>query len=197
MTSRPAVFLDRDGTMIHDVGYLSRIEDLRWYPWSIDAIRLLNRAGFAVCVTTNQGGIGMGLYEEAFVLETHAKMSAAVAASGGHIDGWFFCPHHPLAVHDHLRVACDCRKPRPGMIHQAAARFDLDLSRSFVVGDKMADVGLGNAAGAQSILVKTGYGQSEVTRYAGDVPGAAHVADTLGEAVSWILTTAGFPREAL
>jgi D-glycero-D-manno-heptose 1,7-bisphosphate phosphatase len=83
------------------------------------------------------------------------------------------------------------------MIHQAAKRFDLDLTRSFVVGDKMADVGLGNAVGAQSILVKTGYGQTEVSLHTGDVPGAAYVAETLAEAVSWILASSGFPREAL
>jgi D-glycero-D-manno-heptose 1,7-bisphosphate phosphatase len=197
VTTRQAVFLDRDGTMIHDRGYLRRLEDLQWFPWSIDAIRMLNRAGFAVCVTTNQGGIGKGLYNEGFVERTHAEMSATLAASGGHIDGWFYCPHHPRAVEPALRVECDCRKPKPGMIHQAAKRFDLDLTRSFVVGDKMADVGLGNAVGAQSILVKTGYGQAEASRYNGDVPGAAHVAETLAEAVSWILTASGFPREGL
>ena len=197
MTTRQAVFLDRDGTMIHDMGYLRRLEDLRWFPWSIDAIRMLNRAGFAVCVTTNQGGIGKGLYDEAFVERTHAEMSATLAASGGRIDGWFYCPHHPRAVDPALRLECDCRKPRPGMIHQAAKQFDLDLSRSFVVGDKMADVGLGNAVGAQSILVKTGYGQTEVSLHNGEVPGAAYVAETLAEAVSWILRSSGFPREAL
>ena len=197
MTPRQAVFLDRDGTMIHDVGYLSRMEDLRWFPWSIDAIRMLNRAGFAVCVTTNQGGIAMGIYDEAFVQRLHAEMSATLTASGGHVDGWFYCPHHPRAVDPALRLDCDCRKPKPGMIHQAAKRFDLDLTRSFVVGDKMADVGLGNAVGAQSILVKTGYGQTEVSQYKGEVPGAAYVAETLAEAVTWILTSTGFSRETL
>ena len=194
---QPAVFLDRDGTMIHDVGYLNRLEDLRWFPWSVDAIRMLNRAGFAVCVTTNQGGIGMGFYDEAFVQRTHAEMSATLASAGGHIDGWFYCPHHPRAVDPALRLDCECRKPKPGMIHQATQRFDLDLAGSFVVGDKMADVGLGNAVGARSILVKTGFGLTEVSRYNGEIPGAAYVADTLAEAVSWILTSSGFPREAL
>ena len=197
MTARPAVFLDRDGTMIHDVGYLSRIEDLRWYSFGIDAIRLLNRAGFAVFVTTNQGGIALGFCDEAFVKKTHEVMSKDVATSGGHIDGWFYCPHHPLAVDESLRIDCDCRKPRPGMIHQAAARFDLDLTRSFVVGDKTSDVGLGTAVGARSILVKTGYGDSTLTKYGGNVPGAAYVAETLADAASWILTTSGFPREPL
>ena len=102
---------------------------MRWYPWTIDAIRLLNRAGFLVFVVTNQGGIGLGFYTEDFVRALHAEMGAQVAAAGGRVDGWFYCPHHPLARVDALRVDCDCRKPRPGMIRQAADAFDIDLPR--------------------------------------------------------------------
>lgn len=192
---RPAVFLDRDGTMIHDVGYLSRREDLRWYPWTLDAIRIIGRAGFLVCVTTNQGGIGLGFYDEAFVNDLHRDMAAEVDAAGGHVDGWYFCPHHPRATVGRLRLECDCRKPKPGMIRQAAREHAIDLPRSFVVGDKIADVGLGQAVGARSVLVKTGYGQAELQRHAGAVPGAAHVAETLLEAAAWIVSEAGFPKE--
>ena len=192
---RPAVFLDRDGTLIQDVGYLSRVEDVHWFPFSIDAVRLLNRAGFLVCITTNQGGIGLGFYGADLVRRVHREMAAAVEASGGRLDALFFCPHHPLAVHDDLRIACDCRKPRPGMIHQATAQFDIDLSQSFVVGDKSADIGLATSVGARGILVKTGYGQAEVQRHEGAVPGAAFVAETVLEAASWILTQAGFPKK--
>ena len=194
---RPAVFVDRDGTLIHDVGYLSRVEDVRWYPWSIDALRLLNRAGFLVCITTNQGGIGLGFYGPDLVERVHAEMSAAVESAGGRIDGLFFCPHHPLAVVEAYRVECDCRKPRPGMIRQAAERFDIDLARSFVIGDKMADIGLAANAGARGILVKTGYGPAEVVRHHGTIPGAAFVADTVFEAADWILAQSGFPKEVL
>lgn len=194
---RPAVFLDRDGTMIHDVGYLSRVEDVRWFPWSIDAIRLLNRAGFLVCVTTNQGGIGLGFYDEHLVHRVHAEMTAAVVASGGRIDGWFFCPHHPLSKIDAFRVECDCRKPRAGMIGQATREFDIDLARSFVVGDKLADMDLAANVGARGVLVKTGYGQAELVRHGGAMPSAAFVAETLMDATSWILAQAGFPREVL
>jgi len=193
----PAVFVDRDGTLIHDVGYLSRMEDLRWFPWSIDAIRLLNRAGFLVCVTTNQGGIGLGFYGVDFVQRVHAAMAATVEASGGRIDGFYFCPHHPVATVEALRVECDCRKPRPGMIRQATAQFPIDLPRSFVIGDKVADVGLAASVGARGILVKTGYGEAELVRHGGQMPGAAFVAETLMEAVAWILAESGFPREAL
>lgn len=194
---RPAVFVDRDGTLIHDVGYLSRIEDVRWYPWSIDALLLLNRAGFLVCITTNQGGIGLGFYGPELVERVHADMSAAVESAGGRIDGLFFCPHHPLAVVETYRVECDCRKPRPGMIRQAAEQFDIDLARSFVIGDKLADIGLAANAGVRGILVKTGYGPAEVVRHHGTIPGAAFVAETVFEAAAWILAQAGYPREVV
>lgn len=195
MTARPAVFFDRDGTLIHDVGYLSRIEDLQWFPWSIEAIRLLNRAGFLVCITTNQGGIGLGFYTADLVHRVHESMAADVLAAGGRLDALYFCPHHPLAVDEALRLECNCRKPQPGMIQQATAQFDIDLDRSFVVGDKLADVGLAASAGARGILVKTGYGQAEMQRHHGSVPGAAYVAETSFEAASWILKESGFPKE--
>jgi D-glycero-D-manno-heptose 1,7-bisphosphate phosphatase len=192
---RPAVFFDRDGTLVRDVGYLSRLEDLEWFPWGIDAIRLLNRAGFRVCVTTNQGGIGLGFYTADLVRRVHEVMAADVEAAGGCVDGWYFCPHHPQAVLDEYRLDCDCRKPRPGMILQATRAFDIDLARSFVVGDKLADVGLATGVGARGVLVKTGYGQAELERHAGPPPGTAHVADTALEAAAWILRESGFPKE--
>ena len=195
MAGRPAVFLDRDGTMVHDVGYLSRREDLRWYPFTIDAIRLLNRAGFLVFVVTNQGGIALGFATETFVHQTHEEMTAFAAAAGARIDGWFFCPHHPMARDERLKIDCDCRKPRPGMIREAGKRFAIDLPRSFVVGDKLADVGLATSVGARGILVRTGYGAAEVVRHGGNIPGAAYVAEELMNATAWILTQAGHPRE--
>ncbi len=193
---QPAVFLDRDGTMVHDVGYLSRFEDLRWYPWTIEAVRLLARAGFLVCVTTNQSGIALGFCSDTFVRSVHDRMGAEIAAAGGRVDGWFYCPHHPEAHIDALRLECDCRKPKPGMIRQAQDRFAIDLGRSFVVGDKMADVGLATGVGARGVLVRTGYGEAELHRHDGRMPGAAHVAPDLMAATAWILAEAGFPREA-
>ena len=191
---RPAVFLDRDGTMVHDAVYLSRIEDLRWYPYTIDAIRLLNRAGFAVVVTTNQGGIGLGLFTEEFVHRVHAGMDAHIVEGGGKVDGWFYCPHHPQAVTDALRIDCDCRKPRDGMVRQAQRALNLDLSASFVVGDKAADVGMAERAGARGVLVRTGHGASELDRRGGQMPGAAFVAEDLMEATSWILASSAARR---
>jgi histidinol-phosphate phosphatase family protein len=195
MPGRPAVLLDRDGTMIRDVGYLDRPESLEWYPWTLDAVRLLNRAGFVVCVTTNQGGIGLGLYSDAFVRELHAGMGETLKAAGARVDGWFYCPHHPRAELDALRVECDCRKPAPGMARRAAERFDLDLTASYVVGDKASDVGLANGVGARGVMVRTGHGEQELMGRGGTMPEAAHVAADLMEATSWILGRSGHRRD--
>jgi D-glycero-D-manno-heptose 1,7-bisphosphate phosphatase len=183
----PAVFLDRDGTMVHDTGYLSRLDELRWYPYTIDAIRLLKRAGFLVFVTTNQGGVGLGFYPEAFVSEVHDIMAATLESAGTQVDGWFYCPHHPRAAIEALRVECECRKPRAGMIRQAQALHPIDLSRSFVVGDKMTDVGLATSVGARGILLRTGHGEAEIARLGDVVPDAVLVAADLMEATSWML----------
>ena len=193
----PAVFLDRDGTLIADPGHLRRLSDLHWFPWSLDAIRLLNRAGFLVIVITNQGGIGLGFYEDEFVHLVHREMTKQLDAAGASIDAWYYCPHHPKAISEALRVNCECRKPRPGMIRQAQADFPIDLAASFVVGDKVGDVGLGAAIGVPSVLVRTGHGQEELDRRGGAMPGAAHVADDVMAAVAWILAASGHPREAV
>jgi len=190
---RPAVFLDRDGTMIHETGYLSRLDDLHWYAYTADAIRLLNRAGFLVCVTTNQGGIGLKLFTEAFVQQVHERMTAALAAADARIDGWFFCPHHPSALIDALRVACDCRKPKGGLVTQAAAALDIDVARSFVVGDRPSDIGMAQAVGATAILVRTGHGEDVLRAHGGQMPGASHIAADLMAAVSWLLVKSGHP----
>jgi D-glycero-D-manno-heptose 1,7-bisphosphate phosphatase len=183
----PAVFLDRDGTMVHDTGYLSTLEELRWFPYTIDAIRLLNRAGFLVFVATNQGGVGLGFYPEAFVHEVHEIMAARIAAGGARVDAWLYCPHHPRATIEALRIDCRCRKPHGGMVQQAQARFEIDLPRSFVVGDKLTDVGLARTIGARGILVRTGHGDGEIARKGGEVPHAALVADDLMAATAWML----------
>jgi D-glycero-D-manno-heptose 1,7-bisphosphate phosphatase len=184
---RPAVFLDRDGTMVHDVGYLSRLEDVRWFPWTVDAVRLLNRAGFLVMVATNQGGVGLGFTTESVVHQVHDAMAAHLIAGGARVDGWFYCPHHPRAIIEEFRVDCPCRKPRAGLIDQARAQFAIDPDRSFVVGDKGTDLGLAHAAGLPGILVRTGHGEAELARHGGRAPGAVFVAAELMEAVSWML----------
>ena len=194
---QPAVFLDRDGTMIHDVGYLARLDGLIWYPYTIDAIRLLRRAGFLVFVVTNQGGIGLGYYPESLVRETHEVMAEVIDAGGGHVDGWYFCPHHPRAVIEALKIDCDCRKPKPGMVEQARQAFAIDLARSFVVGDKVTDVQLAAAIGARGAIVETGQGVGELRRARGPLPEQSVVKPDLMAAVSWILAESGQMEDRL
>ena len=183
---RSAIFLDRDGTLNEDVGYLDRLERLTLFPWSLDAIRLLRRAGFAVVVVTNQGGVARGLVSESFVAEVRRVVDDRLAAIGERLDGHYCCPHEPHAPIAKYRRECDCRKPRPGLLHRAAGELGLDLARSVVIGDKWSDVQAARAAGAGAVLVRTGYGRSqEGTPPAGLRPDT--VADTLMDAASWIL----------
>ena len=183
---RPAVFIDRDGTLLEEAGYLDRLERLLFFPFSIDAVRLLNRAGLAVVVITNQSGIGRGMYQEEFVIRTHDVIAERVAQGGAHIDGYYYCPHHPAAEIERYRIECECRKPAPGMMWRAAADLSLDLSRSFSVGDKWTDVQAGNTAGARGILVRTGYGRSSEAAPRPDVEAVA-IVDDLIAAAAWIL----------
>ena len=181
-----AVFLDRDGTMIEDVGYLDRLQRLKLFPYTIDSIRLLNRAGFKVVMVTSQAGIANGVITEAFVKEAHGEIVRRVAAGGGRIDAVYYCPHSTTAVVDEYRTDCDCRKPKPGMIHSAERDLSLDIRRSFVVGDRWRDIEMGQAAGATGILVETGYGKTEASRRPGNITPVT-VAANLIEAASWIL----------
>jgi len=184
-----AVFLDRDGTLIEEVGYLDRLERLQLFPWSIDAVRLLNRAGFTVVVVSNQAGVARGFFAEPFVLEVQGEIDARVRAAGGRIDGWYYCPHHPDAPVARYRRQCECRKPRPGMIRQAEADLGIDPSRSYVIGDRWLDVQLARNVGAQGILVRTGYGATE-ERQPPDGVAAEAIADNLIDAAAWILRQA-------
>ena len=186
---RPAVFLDRDGTLLEEAGYLDRLERLAFFPFAIDAVRLLQRGGYAVVIITNQSGVGRGLYAEEFVHRVHQVMDERIAAGGGRIDAYYYCPHHPTAEIERYRRDCDCRKPGPGMLRQAAQEMELDLSRSFTVGDKWTDVQAGAAAGARSILVRTGYGRSTEEARRGDTTAAA-IVDDLVAATAWILRQA-------
>lgn len=186
--SRRAVILDRDGTLIHEAGYLDRLERLQFFPYTIDAVRLLNRAGFAVVVATNQSGVARGLLEESFVARAHAEIAARLAAGGARVDGWYYCPHHPEGARAEYRQACECRKPEPGLLRRAAEELDLDLARSFAIGDRSHDVRAALAVGATPILVRTGYGREQAADgAASDTAAAPLIVDNLIEAVSWIL----------
>ena len=185
MTSR-AVFLDRDGTLIEEVGYLDRIERVTLYPWSVDAVRVLNRAGFRVVVVSNQSGVARGLFTEATVNEVHRHIESRLAEGGAHVDAYYYCPHHPDGTVDAYRQRCTCRKPGRGLADRAVEELGIDPTRSFVVGDRWLDVGLAHAVGAQGVLVRSGYGLTEEERPLPDLTAHA-IVDNLIAATSWIL----------
>jgi D-glycero-D-manno-heptose 1,7-bisphosphate phosphatase len=183
---RPAVFLDRDGTLVEEVGYLDRPELVALYPWSVDAVRLLNRAGYLVIVVTNQSGIAQGLFDEESVGATHRLIDQRMARGGARIDAYYYCPHHPEAALPEYRAVCRCRKPEPGLVLRASAEHEIDLAASFVIGDRWRDVALAPAVGARGILVRTGYGRFEEQQRPAGVEQAA-ICSNLMEAVAWLL----------
>jgi D-glycero-D-manno-heptose 1,7-bisphosphate phosphatase len=181
-----AVFLDRDGTIIEEVGYLDRIERLRLFPETVDALRALQRAGLRLIIATNQSGIAQGLFTESFVRDLHRHLTAQLARGGVRLDGIYYCPHHPEAKLAEYRAACTCRKPASGLLQQAAREHDLDLAQSYMIGDRWRDLIAGQATGTAGVLVRTGYGDTEAQRPpAGG--GADVVVDNLAAAASWIL----------
>jgi D-glycero-D-manno-heptose 1,7-bisphosphate phosphatase len=183
---RPGAFLDRDGTIIEDVGYLDALARIALYPWTIDALRALSRAGLPLVVVTNQSGVARKYFPEAFVHETHRTLDARLAEGGVRVDAYYYCPHHPDGQLSDYARECDCRKPRPGLIDRAARDLNLDPARSFVVGDKWGDVGLARAVGARALLVRTGTGAIAEQRPRDGLT-ADVVVDNLAAAASWIL----------
>ena len=161
---RKAIFLDRDGTLNVDVGYLHRLDDLELYPWTGDALRLLKRAGYLLVVVTNQSGIAHGLIAPDFVPQCHAEMRRRLQGADADLDALYFCNHHPRGSIKELAIDCRCRKPLPGMVEDAVRDLEIDPARSWVVGDKWLDVNLGYAVGARSILVRTGWGADQEQR---------------------------------
>lgn len=188
-----AVFLDRDGTIIEDDGYIDNVARIHLFSWSAEAIVRLHKAGFLVVVVTNQAGVARGYFDEAFLDEAHRHLDALLGSQGASIDAYYYCPHHRDGVVAAYTRVCDCRKPAPGMIAKAAADLDIDVPASFVVGDKWLDIELAQRAGAAGVLVRTGYGQAAET----ERPAHIHpvpVVDTLLEAAAWILERS--PRES-
>ncbi len=181
-----AVFLDRDGTINEEVGYLDDLAKLVIYPQAPEAIKAINDSGMKAIVVTNQSGVARGYFAEAFVMEVHGVIQEALAKDQAHLDALYYCPHHPEG-RDNYRCSCQCRKPAPGMLLQAAQDMGLDLSRSYLVGDTENDMATAQAAGAKGVLVRTGYGQkTEAGIVLGD-GGPCHVADDLLAAVAWIM----------
>jgi len=181
---RPAVFLDRDGTIAEEVGYLNHVSRFRLLQGVAGAIRQLNQALLPVIVVTNQSGVGRGYFPESLVTEVHERMRTELLAEGARLDSVYYCPH--VSAH-----GCQCRKPNTGMLDQAAHELSLDLKKSFVVGDRYGDIETANRAGARSILVRTGYGEGELAWHAQKWPKQPDfVAKDLDEAARWIVKEA-------
>jgi D-glycero-D-manno-heptose 1,7-bisphosphate phosphatase len=178
---RPAVFLDRDGTIAEEVGYLNHASRFRMFPWVAGALQRLNEAGFPVVVVTNQSGVGRGYFPESLVHEVNQLMTHQLSRSGAKVDAIYYCSH--TSAHN-----CSCRKPRTGMLERAAREHALDLQRSFVVGDRYGDIELARNAHARGILVRTGCGEGELAWHAAKWPTQPDfVAQDLAEATDWIL----------
>ncbi len=181
-----AVFLDRDGTINEEVGYLNSLDKLVIYPQAVQAIRWLNESGMKCLVVTNQSGIARGYFSEAFVSEVHQYMGELVAREAAHLDGFYFCPHHPEGQGAY-RQRCLCRKPEPGLVLKAAADFGVDLGRSYLIGDTLRDIETAQKAGVRGVLVRTGYGQAAEAENAAGGIRPLHVADDILGAVRWVM----------
>lgn len=185
MLPRTALFLDRDGTLIEEVGYLSDPDQIQLIPGAADVVRHANEIGVPVVVVTNQAGVARGLFTEARVGEVHRHLTALLAEHGATVDAYYYCPHYLKGTIEEYRIECECRKPSPGMLLRAARDLSLTLDGSWMVGDRLSDLEAGAAAGCRTILVRTGYGSQvielppvETIRLAGvfaDLPAAAEL----------------------
>jgi D-glycero-D-manno-heptose 1,7-bisphosphate phosphatase len=183
MDNKPncAVFIDRDGTLSEEVGYVDHPDHFHLLPRSAEAIRRINQSGLKAVVITNQSGVARRYFPESRVHEIHAKLKDLLANEGAYLDAIYYCPHHP-------DEKCTCRKPAPGMLEVAADEHGINLAHSFVVGDKMSDVYTAHRVGAKGILVLTGYGQEEYDSHKQEWPEQPdYVAQDLYAAVEWIL----------
>jgi D-glycero-D-manno-heptose 1,7-bisphosphate phosphatase len=185
--TRSAVFVDRDGVLIDEVGHLARTESVRLIPGAAAAVRRLRAAGHLVIVITNQSAIARGLLTEELLAVVHDRMRAELAREGAVLDDLFYCPHHPSAGISSYAIDCACRKPAPGMLFQARDRHDIDLANSFLVGDKRSDVAAAHRAGCRAILVRTGHGAAEEAAGFAKDERPDYLCADLTEATDWVL----------
>jgi len=186
--AKPAVFIDRDGTVNEQMGYINHIARFILLPGAAEAVRLLNAHGHLVIIVSNQSGVARGYFPIELVHQVHDRMQAMLANEKAHIDGVFFCPHYPTGKVPDYRLDCDCRKPRTGLIQKAFAHFDIERETSYVVGDRSSDIEMAHRAGLKSILVQTGYGLGEINFVLPAVPfKPLYIARDLLHAVQWIL----------
>jgi D-glycero-D-manno-heptose 1,7-bisphosphate phosphatase len=186
-----AVFMDRDGTVTDEVGYLNHVSRLRVLPCAAPAIRAVNQTEMLAVLVTNQAGVARGYFKEEMIGRVHERLVEALAADGARLDAIYYCPHHPTAGEPPYRRDCDCRKPRPGLLERAAREHEIDLTASYMIGDKYSDVRLAHVVGAKGVLVLSGYGRGEHEYDAESWPRRPdYVAETLLDAVEWVLEDA-------
>lgn len=188
--ARRAVFMDRDGTISEEVGYVNHVSRYRVFPFAARAVRTLNEAGWLAVLVTNQAGVARGYFKEELIGEVHKVLASELERGGARLDAVYYCPHHPSVGEPPYRFDCDCRKPRPGLLLRAADELGLDLSRCWMVGDRYSDTELARNAGARSALVLTGYGRGELEHQSHAWPQRPDlVAENLLEAVRKIVTS--------
>ena len=189
---RRAVFIDRDGTISEEVGYVNHPSRYRVFPYAAEAIKLLNDAGWLAILVTNQAGVARGYFNEDMIGSVHNLLARELERGGARLDAIYYCPHHPSVGEPPYRFDCDCRKPKPGLIRRAADEFDIDLAASWMVGDRYGDTELARNAGVRAAFVLSGYGRGEwefqrdAWRHQPDL-----VAEDLLEAVNKIIAERG------
>ncbi|HCW92605.1 D-glycero-alpha-D-manno-heptose-1,7-bisphosphate 7-phosphatase [Flexistipes sinusarabici] len=189
MAKRPIVFIDRDGTLNKEAGYINHIDNFQLYPFVYQAIRLLNHFNILSVVITNQAGIGRGYFTESFLKYVHNKMFSMLKKNGAFIDGLYYCPHHPSSKLAEYAVECDCRKPKTKMLEKALEEFspEVDRKKIYVIGDKFSDIKMGSNFGCRTVMVKTGYGKGELMSKDNDSPKPSKIENNFLSAVLWII----------
>ena len=183
-----AVFLDRDGTINEEGGYINHVDRLKLIDGAAEAVALLGRHGLKTIVVTNQAGVARGYYPAEHLPKLHDRLRELLKEGGAELDAIYYCPHHPDVGEPPFRKDCDCRKPRLGMIRSAEREHGVDAARSYMVGDKISDVEFGRKAGCKSILVLTGYGKGELEYHRDKLSGEPdYIADDLLDAAKWIV----------
>jgi D-glycero-D-manno-heptose 1,7-bisphosphate phosphatase len=183
-----AVFLDRDGTVNEEVGYLDDLGKLRLIPGAGAAIRRLNETGFTVVLVTNQSGVARGYFPESLVHDAHERLDELLKSEGARIDAVYYCPHHPKAGNSHYTRECDCRKPKTGLIDKAVKDLGIDIRHSYLVGDKWSDIELAQRAGVHAVLVASGFPPGDPgNKRSARVRDPDFAAPSLAAAAEWII----------
>jgi D-glycero-D-manno-heptose 1,7-bisphosphate phosphatase len=200
MKKNAAVFLDRDGTINEEVGYLDSIDKLNLFAYTAEAIRLINESGMKAVVMTNQSGVAKGYFTEEFVRTVHERIQEMLRERGAFIDAFYYCPHHQTEGIGVYLQSCACRKPGAGMLIKASKELDIDLRRSYTVGDMLKDIQVARTVGAKGILVKTGYGintiEKDLTSDSPEICQPSYIAEDILDAVKWIIKDRKKKRKA-